>query len=362
MLGLKEVTRPRVSRRTCWSLAGMTVLAATTGCSRMLPFGGTVQVQFYSPENAVIAVRNINECGMEIRTCGPLADRLEHGSATAAVFDLSPGTYPIAYAKPTGAQEAVVYGELEIRSSWWGHANRFLKHSFVPIKLPSLARQTVEHLHPSRDLSFTVGLEDREFDHIRQGDMMTKVYFVADLERVEHEYEIEYLQAINDLDRELTVLADRGTYLDTRYEAARQRALYRDPEVNIEDKIAHERFDKLGIEESFVRLSKKRQALLRDRETILLERTELEEERARRNALLRSIQIVHRSGALVLATPDLVRPYHDIVSQTAELGDIVAVLTVGGRHQYWASHLTAPTDSHEMHEHAAAEVASPPQP
>lgn len=322
------------------------VLSAMAGCeSAGSRYGGLVQVQFYSPRGATIMLHPSRQSGMEIRSRDPVGDRLEHVDGELAVFDLDPGTYHFAYAGTAGAEDAKIYGELEVWAPRTKFARDFCRQAFVPIKLPSSEHQVAEHLNPSRDLSYTEGLEGREFAHLKQGDLITKVYFVADLERVKKERDVSYYQAINDLNRTLVVLDDRETYLDARYEDARRRALFRDPEMNVEDKIAHRRFDLWGTEESFVTLSRKRQELHRERETIELVRRELEDERQRRNALLRSIKIIHRAGTLVLATPDIVLPYRDLVDQASALGDVVAVVRYGGRHQYWADVMYSEPDT-----------------
>ncbi len=362
-----------VSRSCCTVVRVLSVIspavavAFLAGCSLFEGSGygsiqsRSVQVQFYAPEGAKVVVRGRLQADAEIRSRGPLGDRLEHEVEECAVFELMPGTYEFAYLGGAGVEDSAIYGELEIRRPARKTTQRFVAHSFVPIRLTSAARQEAEHLLPSRDLSYTVGLEDREFAHLKQGDVIDQVYFVADLEKVKREYEVEYYQAINDVDRELAVLADREEYLTVRYDEAREKALFRDPAMNIEDKIAHERFDLLGIEEPFIRLSKKLQAARRQRETLLLERQELEDERARRNALLRSMKIVHRAGALVLATPDLTIPFRDSVEQASELGEVLAVVRVGGRHHYWAwnSHreeaTEPPVETSDSHAHHADE-------
>lgn len=334
MTGTQSHGRLHKTRRVAGYM-GLGVMLWLTGCVDS-HYRGLVQVQFYSPDGATIMLHPSRQGAMEVRSRDPMGDRLEHVEGELAVFDLNPGRYRFAYAGAAGAEDATIYGELDVRSPRTKFAREFCRQAFIPIKLPSSEHQVAEHLNPSRDLSYTEGLEGREFAHLKQGDLITKVYFVADLERVEKERDVSYYQAINDLNRRLVVLEDREAYIDTRYEEARRRALFRDPEMNVEDKIAHRRFDLWGMEESFIKLSEKRQELHRERESIELARRELEEERARRNALLRSIKIIHRAGTLVLATPDVVLPYRDLVEQASALGDVVAVVRYGGRHQFWA--------------------------
>ena len=346
MIGVESIQRYAARRAGRCVLAGASAVLAA-GCGQTA-WMGTVQVQFYSPEGAAVMIRGTGgESVAVVRSRGPLGDRLEWRPDDLAVFDLRPGTYGLAYTRAAGAEDAVLYGQLEVRRPKGEIAKRFCKHSFIPIKLPSVRQQEGEHRFPTRDLSYTVGLEGREFDHIKQGDLISKVYFVADLERVKHEYDIEYYREINELDRQLVVLGDRELYLDGRYQDERRRALQRSPDMNIEDRIAHQRFDRFGTEERYIKISKKRQTLLEDREALMLERRRLESERARRNALLRSLKIIHRDGALVLATPDLQLPFTDTVDQVSELGEVVAVVRVGGRHRRWAADLLATLEGAE---------------
>ncbi len=327
------VSRTNMMRRSLAAAFVVCLVGLSTGCATSME---AVQVQFYAPPGSTVVVRDEAHLSAAVRSDDPIGNRLEHETEDFAVYDLPPGRYRIAYKSAAGLEDATVYGELEIRNAQHKQARAFAAHSFIPLRLPSHEHQEAEHLHPTRDLSYTEGLERTEFDHLRQGDMIEQVYFVADLDRVRQEHDVCFFQAINDIDRELDVVADRAEYLDVRYSRARQKALYRDPDMNIEDRIAHEKFDTWGTEEPFIVLSRKRQALERERESLLLAKRDLEEERDRRNALLRSMRIVHRDGALVLATPDLKLPFRDAVEQASDLGEVVAVLRIGGRHQYWA--------------------------
>ncbi len=301
-----------------------------------------IQVQFYSPDGAAIALRGAGADGAQsVRSRGPLGNRLETQKSDLAVFDLSPGRYEFAYACAAGAEDAVIYGDLELCTPKGRAAELFVRNTFVPIKLPSVRAQIAEHRFPMRDLSYTVGLEHREFQHLEQGDLLTRVYFVADLAGIKHDVDNRYPAMIGSIDRELAVLDDQQTYLNKRYADARREALQRSPDMNIEDKIAHERFDLFGMQEPFVKIARKRQEAEAFRASLLRERSRLESERARRSALLRSLAIVHRDGALVLATPDLQLPYQNAVAQAEELGEVVAVMRVGGRHRHWASRMLA---------------------
>lgn len=336
---MRSYERTSINRNSFGGVAAAMILTSfgSWGCASRTGGGTNVQVQFYAPQGARLVVRETG--GPHVRgisSRGPLSDRLERTVPELAVYDLAPGNYEFAYSGAMGSPDAVIYGEMEVRSGNSPAAARYCRHAFVPITLPSEQIQEEAHLNPGRDLSYTVGLEHRQFEHLKQGDVISKVYFVADLERVKREYDEEFYTAINEIDRQLTILSDRETYMDGRYEEARLRALQRDAESSVEDRTAQERFDRWGIEEPFVKLSRKRQALAAERESLLLKRDRLEAERARRATLLRSLTIVNRDGALVLATPDLQLPFHDTVSQAAELGDVLAVVRVGGRHQHWA--------------------------
>ncbi len=349
--------------RTIFGYCGCLAILAiagigVSGCSHE---GGRcwpgVQVQFYSPDGATIQVRDAGS-GLQILSTDLVGHRLELEPEAFAVFDLTPGSYEFAYHGIAGhgiaghgiaghgiagrggsdtIENSAVYGQLKVCTPLSGVTRRFARHAFIPIKLLSYDDQAMPHLHPSRDLSYTSGLERAEFDHVKQGDVIRKVYFVADLEKAKREYEVTYFQKINDINRALSVLSDREEYAMNRYEDSRRVALQRQPDINIGDRMAHERHDWLGIEEPYIQHSKKLQQLRRNRETLLLKRRDLEAERDHRHALLRSLKVIHREGALVLATPDLTAPFADPVKQASLLGDVVAIVTYGGRHQYWAN-------------------------
>ncbi len=333
MAGVKSRTMFVLRCVSGW-LACAAVAVLSTGCQSAGT--RTVQVQFYAPEGSTVVLRDVDDLSAEVRSHGPLGNRFEHEAEDFAVYDLPAGRYSLAYMGGAGAKDATIYGELEVRSPSQSVAREFVARTFVPIRLASVDHQEAEHLFPSRDLSYTEGLERREFEHIQQGDFIEQVYFVADLERAKYDYDVAYYQAIQDVDRELAVLSDREEYIDVRYDAARRTALFRNPDVNVEDQIAQERFDLWGVEEPFIKIAEKRQALARERESLQIVRRDLEDERGRRNALLRSMKIVHRAGALTLATPDLKMPFRESVEQASQLGEVLAVLRIGGRHQYWA--------------------------
>ena len=54
------------------------------------------------------------------------------------------------------------------------------------------------------------------------------------------------------------------------------------------------------------------------------------------------IEAVRSACDLVLASPDITLPYRDLVEQASSLGDVVAVVRYGGRHQYWADVMYSP--------------------
>jgi hypothetical protein len=318
--------------------AGVSVVSLmvclSTGCNEH--YDSSLQIQVYGPSGSDFTLREASNGGSIVHSRGPMGDRLEHAIEDCAVYDLSPGRYEFAYQGAVGAQAATIYGELDVLNPSSGISRKFIAHTFIPIRLPSGELQEAEHLFPSRDLSYTEGLEMRHFEHLKQGDLVEMVYFVADLSRVKEDHDIGYFQAINDIDRELDVLAEREEYLNRRYSNARRKAMFRDPNSNVGDQIAHENFDLWGIEEPYVVLARKIKGIERERESLIIARREFEDERDRRNALLRSMRVVHRAGALVLASPDLSLPFADAVAQAETLGDVVAVVRVGGRHQYWA--------------------------
>ncbi|MCB9849923.1 MAG: hypothetical protein H6817_04385 [Phycisphaerales bacterium] len=355
------------ARWTALALMVGTALPFTSGCSDWS--GGwrdhkKVQVQFYAPPGASVSIRKWMKTPTE--EVGQYdGHRLEHTPEDFAVFNLgSDKTYEFKYSSATGFPGVSIYGELDVRKVESPEAAKFVGHSFVPISLPSeYYNGTEADYHPVSGPS-GVGLSQVELEHLRQGDLIRKVYFIADLQQAWEtvrmiEDHIERLRSAE------TVLNTELELVDARFEAYRQDALYADP---TEDTLAANR-DESGRSATFIALEATRQRLENKRYMIREQVDDLLNEKRIRTRLLDSMKIVNRRGTLVLATPENQWEFHDAADQVGRarvypgfavgpngdymtgpieipaLGEVLLVMRVGGRHMHWGE---PPADSVAM--------------
>ncbi len=314
-----------------------------------------VQLQFYAPPGATVTVRDgLNTRSHEVAVYGS-DHRLENSPEEFAVFNLATGkTYPFKYSTAEGFPGVSIYGELDVHAPQTAEAAKFVREAFVPILLPSkYYDRDEEHYYPVRGPS-GVGLTELEVEHLRQGDLVTKVYFVANLENA--------WASLRMIDRHIdrlrsaeTVLNSQLEFVDARYQTYRAESIHADP---VYDTLVRYR-DSSGFNEHFIELEAKRQELQDKRTTIRDQIDDLQQEKRIRTRLLDTMSIVNRQGALVLATPETQWPYHDTKEQISfarqypgfevgpncdfktgditipRLGDVVVVMRVGGRHMHW---------------------------
>lgn len=348
--------------------ASLLAVVLPAGCSQFDQWGNhhRVQVQFYTPPGASVTVRQfMRSASWDV--ADTRLDRLERTPEDAAVFNLHPKKcYEFKYTSAEGLPGVSVYGEIDVHKVKSKEARHFVGHSFVPVALPSeyYDASAVGH-HPVRGPS-GVGLSQVELEHLRQGDLIRKVYFIADLQRA-----WESIRMIDDHVARLrsaeTVVNTELELVDARFESYRQDALYADP---TEDALAASR-DASGKSARFIAIEAHRQYLENLRADIRNQVDDLLNEKRIRTRLLDSMKIVNRRGSLVLATPENQWDFHDAAEQVSQarvypgfivgpgkayrsgeievpaLGEVLVELRVGGRHMHWGP---PPTD-------ATAEVA-----
>jgi hypothetical protein len=366
-------TKPRTSKGSSSILlksVGLLSFAAlgcltAAGCSRPLHEHGwgspcKVQVQFYSPPGATVTFKSLfgRRC-QEITTDETLEHRLELLPEEYAIFNFCPGKYRFQYTTAPGWPGVNVYGELDVHASLDGEVAKFLRGSFIPVKLPSRYYLDARSLHPVEGPS-AAALNELEVDQLAQGDLLEKVYFIADLDTIAHD--IDRIHARLELLRSAeTVLNSSMEYLDARHEDYRRDSIYSSPTSDID--AATKEF--WGADRKFNQLEAQRQRLESQRYALHEQGKQLTQERRIRRTLLDSMRILNRSGALVLATPEYQWPYHDTFHQVARsrtyqgflvgpginyhvegftlepIGKVVAVMRVGGRHKHWDNLETA---------------------
>ena len=356
-------TSPQRKRsRFAPTLAGVCLaLAAATLSSGCTDYDGRgwncpnkVQVQFYAPPGAGVAVRKCLGADWQVVAPDSMDHRLEHDTKQYAAFNLPTGrSYNFKYTSPDGFPDVNIYGRLEVPNPEQEETRKFVAHAFVPVVLLSRYQVGDEHYYPVRGPSGS-GLNQLEMEHLRQGDLIRKVYFVADLQKAWEtiraiDYHIERLRSAE------TVLNSELQLVDARYEMYRQDALYGDP---TEDSLTRHK-DSTGQSGHFVTLEAKRQGLENERYLIRNQVDDLSQEKRIRTRLLDSMRIINRRGSMVLATPENQWPFHDTFEQIDEdrsyaghrtgpmdeyrtgdivipaLGEVVLEMSIGGRHKHW---------------------------
>lgn len=357
----RRVNRPRVNRRSIVALFGIGgALLIASGCSQHAIETGwsdpsKVQVQFYAPPGATVAVQKAFSTPRHQVALYGSDHRLEHAPEEFAVFNLSSNRrFDFKYTTAEGFPGVSIYGELEVHKTRSEEACHFVRQTFVPIVLPSRYYQNdPEQYFPVRGPS-GAGLDEIEVEHLKQGDMITKVYFVADLQRAwETVREIDF--HVDKLRSAETVLNTQLELVDSRFESYRRESLYADP--TIDPMAAYQ--DSSGASSKFIKIEAKRQTLENQRYLLRQQIEDLQNEKRIRTRLLDSMKIVNRRGSMVLATPESQWKYHDTKYQVGDdryyeghrtgpygeyrtgdivlpaLGDVLVVMRVGGRHKHW---------------------------
>jgi len=306
------------------ALAGAVILMAA-GCrsnsSANLERGYSsqckTQLQFYAPPGAQVTVQGCYTRSHDIPVPGAYGDRLERSPEQLSVFNLGPGRYEFKYTTAPGLPGVSVYGELNIEHANSHEARVFQRRAFVPISLPSEYYQNVEvvgdEIFPYRGETYRTAIDEYDLVRLKQGDVIEKVFFVADLEKAEY---------ILDRTTEEIAVAER----EIEYADARFRQAYFDFRIGVSDPSANF----WGTDREFIDWERKRQQL----EQRL---TSLEERAQRTKALLDGDHVLARRGMLVLATEEIVEPHRDVVSASEELGEVLVVMRVGGRHMDWGN-------------------------
>ena len=296
------------------------VLAGAIGCSQTprehgYSNQGKTQIQFFSPPGANVTVRACSIRTHEIAEYGPFENRLEQTPEEFAVFNLCPGKYEFKYTSADGLPGVSIYGELEVMWANTAEAATFQRRAFVPVSLPSDAYKKAEitgnEIYPYRGEAFRTAIDENDIARLKQGDVVEKVFFVADMEAVAHRK--------NKTAEDLKVLERKLEYIEARF-----RNSYYDFRIDVSDSSANF----WGTDKEFIHWEKERQEALQKQE-------KLEARLRRMNALLKGDTVLTRKGMLVLATEEVVASHKDVVSASEEVGEVLLVMRLGGRHMKW---------------------------
>lgn len=362
-------------------VAGGLLVTFGAGCSHQHVMRGfddsdRVQIQFYEPGRAHVVMRRSPHGEYSANVASSSDQQLEDGG-DYAIFNLKPSKkpYPFAYT-PDDGSNINIYGELEVMEPESEFGEDFVAHGFVPISLLSSSESTREVFYnPSRGNS-GAGLSGLEMAHLAQGDMITRVYFVADLAVAAKT--VRAIDAhVERLRSSETVLNTHLEWVDSRFQSYRRDSLYADP---TSDTLARAK-DKNGDNYEFIKLEAERQRIENERYKIRRQVEDLLTEQRMRKRLLDTMRIVNRRGSLVLATPENQWEFHDSESSSKQhrhytgfsagpldayetcditvpaMGEPLVVMHVGGRHRHWPEMTPPPPPDHKSDANSDDEMA-----
>lgn len=275
------------------------------------------QLQFFSPPGAQVTIRAGSPLTQQIAPESPLGDRLERWPEEASVFNLGAGTYEFKYTSADGLPGISVYGELVVKRAKSDEGKMYRRRSFVPIQLPSEYYQKTaingDEMFPYRGEAFRVAIDDLDLERLKQGDVIEKVFFVADLTEVEERLaETEVEIAVCEREIELAEVRFRNAYMDFHAKS-------------------YDSWDRLTQKDkAFIRREADLQEARQELDGLLATRSQL-------RTLLEADHVLARSGMLVLATEEVVPSHKNVVDSAKELGDVLLVMRIGGRHMQWGA-------------------------
>lgn len=308
-------------------LAGLALLAGAgccgqpaTSCCQTVKNGWgdpcRTQLLFYAPPGAMVEIRAAGPGSSRmIQSPGAFGDRLERSPEEACMYNLAPGRYEFKYTTAEGVPGASIYGELVVRHANSRAAATFQRLAFVPISLPSEYYTKVEargdELFPYRGEGYRTAIDEQDLVRVKAGDVVEKVFVVADTE---------------DADKRLrkTEVNIAAAEREIEYAEARFREAYYDFRTDVTDSWANF----WGTDRKFIRWEKKRQRAQQDLDKLIALRQ-------RTKSLINADHVLIREGMLVLATQELVRPYEDVVESAEDIGEVLLVMRIGGRHMQW---------------------------
>jgi len=265
---------------------------------------GKTQIQFHTPPGATVEVFTCSPRSHQIPQYGPYGHRLEHAPEQFCVFNLSPGMYEFKYTSAEGLPGVSVYGELEVHGSYKHEARVFMRRSFIPIALPSEYYQKVEaigdEIFPYRSEAMRTAIDELDLQRLKQGDVVEKVFFVADLKKAE--------ELRNKLEQEIAVTEREIEYADARF-----RNAYIDFKIDMDTGYIHWEKERRKLDQKL---------------------TALQDEYKRVRALLKGDHVLTRRGMMALATQEIVQSHRDVVKASQELGEVLVVMRLGGRHMH----------------------------
>jgi len=305
-----------------WMVGSMVLMLAvlTVGCSQHpLESGyacqGKTQLQFYSPPGAEVAVNACPGRSHQIARYGAYDHRLEHAPEEFCVFNLAPGRYEFKYTTAKGLPGVSVYGELNVCHANSKEAQIIQRRAFIPIALPSEYYKEVEvtgdRIFPYQGEAYRYTINQHDLERLKKGDVVEKVIFVADLEKAARQ--------LAETKKNIAVYEHKIEYANKRFQLEYRKYL-----TEVGNPVA----GLLGSDRAHLHWEAKRQEYMQ-------ELSLLESKLDRLQALLDGDHVMVRKGMLALATEEVVAPHQDAVRAAEELGEVLLVMRIGGRHMHW---------------------------
>jgi hypothetical protein len=258
----------------------------------------------------------------QVAESGPFSERLETAPEENAIFNLAPGQYEFKYNTAEGLPGVSVYGELKVHRANSHEARVFRRRAFIPVSLPSEYYQKIEtigdEIYPFRAEAYRTSIDELDLQRLRQGDVVEKVIFVADLKKCE--------KMKDEVEQDLVACEREMEYADLRFRLAYEE--FRTAGGGSGNACCA--FDWFRNDRSFIKWEKRRTELDQEMEELLALQKRL-------NALLKGNRVLARRGMLVLATEGVIEPHHDAVKAADELGEVMVVMRLGGRHMQWGN-------------------------
>jgi len=294
------------------------LIAGLTGCAGspdVFSHTRKTQILFYVPPGAAVALKGADGNMRQVAEPGPFSERLETAPEENAIFNLGPGRYEFKYTSAEGLPGVSVYGELNVYYANSHEARVFQRRAFIPMSLPSEFYKRVEaigdEIYPFRSESYRTSIDELDVQRLRQGDVVEKVIFVADLKKAE--------KMLDEVEQDLVVCEREMEYADARF-----RLAYENFRTNVGDI----RAVLLRTDRQFIKWEKRRKELDQEMEQLLGLQKRLK-------SLLKGDRVLARRGMLVLATEGVIEPHRDAVKAASELGEVLVVMRLGGRHLRW---------------------------
>jgi hypothetical protein len=260
-------------------------------------------------------------------------NRLEQNPEQFAVFNLKAGRqYEFKYTAVEGLPGVTLYGELDVKCAHSKEAKMFQRRGFIPISLPSEYYKKVEvtgaEIYAYRPEIARTAIDAYDLERLKQGDVIEKVFFVADLQEAEK-------HAGNDEVR-IAALERQLEWADAKFHCA-YLDFYADPCSCCNDVCCR----------SFVGWEKKRVKIKQELAALRSTRTS-------DRGLLASDRVLTRRGMLVLATANTIGTHQDPERAAGEVGEVLLVMRIGGRHFHWGQ-----PDATELVQENCAEESAP---